>query len=104
MAIVASKEIRRAVDTGKVIFGLRGVEKTILTEKGEIVIVSSNIPKLTKERLKEQAKHSNIPLYGYEGNAKDLGAICGKPFVVSALLVKDTGKSNVMQLAKEQSK
>ena len=101
MALSASKEIRRAVDTGKVVFGVRRVEKNLLTVKGEIVILSSNIPVITKERLVQQASLAKIPVYEYEGNALDLGAICGKPFVVSAMFVSDAGKSKIKELTRK---
>ena len=49
--IDVKKEIRRAVDTGKVLFGARNLEKNILKESGELIILSNNLPGLEKEKI-----------------------------------------------------
>ena len=43
--VEAGKELRRAVDTGKVIFGKRGTEKSILKGDCKLVIISGNAEK-----------------------------------------------------------
>lgn len=96
-----SKEIRRAVETGKVVFGSRKVQKLLLKEKPELVIVANNCPKALKERTKEYCLIAGIPLQNFEGNGLQLGAVCGKPFNVSMLAVQKSGKSNILGLKKK---
>ncbi|MDO8538741.1 MAG: 50S ribosomal protein L30e [archaeon] len=103
MEIDTRKEIRRAVDTGKVIFGEKTAEKNMLKGIGEVLIVSHNIKSATKERLEHYAKLSEIELLEFDGTAKELGAICGKPFPVQAMVVLDTGKSNIKEAGKEEN-
>jgi large subunit ribosomal protein L30e len=34
----------------------------------------------------------------YNGTSLDLGAVCGKPFEVSALSIKEPGDSNILKI------
>ncbi|MBU0662500.1 50S ribosomal protein L30e [Candidatus Micrarchaeota archaeon] len=97
----AAREIRRAVDTGEVVFGEKQSEKSILKGEGELIIISANTPVRVKERAEGQARVSGMPIYGFAGSARELGAVCGKPFVVSVMAVKNAGKSKVLELTKQ---
>ncbi|MEI7960981.1 MAG: 50S ribosomal protein L30e [archaeon] len=98
MAADANKEIRRAVDTGKVAFGYRECQKKILAGTGEMVIVSKNMPKNEKETLKQIVIVEGKKFYEYAETGLVLGSVCGKPFVVSAMLIIESGKSKVLEL------
>lgn len=93
------KEIRRCVETGKMIFGLKQVEKNILKGNGKLIIISDSIKEREREKIKHIASLSEIPFYEFHGSALELGSVCGKPFNISAILVMDKGKSNIMKLA-----
>ncbi len=99
MNVDVPKEIRRAVDTGVVAFGFRSAEKNILKGKGEIVIISGNCPQRLSERIRHVSQIAGIPFFEFEGSALELGSICGKPFLVSTLLVLEKGKSKVLDLS-----
>ncbi len=99
MNVDVPKEIRRAVDTGVVAFGFRSAEKNILKGKGEIVIISRNCPQRLSERIRHVSQIAGIPFFEFEGSALELGSICGKPFLVSTLLVLEKGKSKVLDLS-----
>jgi large subunit ribosomal protein L30e len=98
MSVDANKEIRRAVDTGKVAFGTRECHKKLLAGEGEMVIVSKNMPANEKETLKQIANVESKKFYEYNETGLVLGSVCGKPFVVSAMLILDGGKSKVLEL------
>ncbi len=98
--IDAKKEIRRAVDTGKVSFGLRQSEKSILTGNAKLVVLSANTVLRAKEKILQLGKVAGSDVYEFKGTASSLGSVCGKPFVVSAMVVEDVGKSKVMNLVK----
>ena len=97
-----AKEIRRAVETGKVSFGQKQAEKTLLEKKAEMVIISSSAPKPAKETMKYYAGLAGTPLMEFEGNGFELGAVCGKPFNVSVLLIVDAGKSKILEATEEK--
>lgn len=98
MAADANKEIRRAVDTGKVAFGLKECKKKLLNGQGEMLIVSKNMPQNDKETIKQVAKVEGKKYYEYADTGLVLGSVCGKPFVVSAMLILDAGKSKVLEV------
>lgn len=96
-----SREIRRAVDTGKIAFGFKQAEKILLSKKAELMVFSSNAQKEDKERIQEYATIAGIPCFIFEGNGLDLGAVCGKPFVISFLTITDFGKSKILDAIKQ---
>jgi large subunit ribosomal protein L30e len=100
MAIDVGKELRRAVDTGKVFFGRRQVEKEVLKGECKLVIISQKAEKYARERLEQVCKASKIPFYEFEASGLEIGRYCGKPFVVSFAAVKDAGKSKILQIVK----
>ena len=97
------KEIRRAVDTGKVLFGFRECEKNVLKGIGKLLIVSDNLESEKKEKLKYCAELSEIPCFDFEKSSLALGALCGKPHAVSAMLILDPGKSKILEITKKSS-
>jgi large subunit ribosomal protein L30e len=102
MAVIdANKQIRWAVDSGKVSFGKKSAEKSLLKGEGQLVIISANAPQQEAERVRALSKIAGIPIYSFKGNGIELGSVCGKPFVVSTMLVMDAGKSKVLELAKK---
>lgn len=102
MDLDVNKEIRRAVDTGSVVFGSKQCQKNVLKGNGKLIIVSRNTPKLLIERVKQLGVVSGIPCYDFKGTGLTLGSVCGKPFIVGCLLVQDVGKSRVMDLLQEK--
>lgn len=95
----ANKEIRRAIDTGKNVLGYQETEKELLQGKAKMIVISKNIESHKKEKLEYYAELEKIKIYFFEGNAKELGAICGKPFHINVLAIIDEGKSNVLKLS-----
>ncbi len=100
--IDVNKELRRAVDTGKVFFGQKQAEKSILKGKAQLVIISGNIPKLEKEKIVANAAVSQVPSIEFDGSGLELGSVCGKPFVVSVMVVVEPGKSAILKAVKKE--
>jgi len=100
MAIEVGKELRRAVDTGKVLFGLRQVEKSVLKGDCKLVIISGNAEQYAKERVEQLCNSANVPFYEFGASGLDIGSYCGKPFVVSFAGIQNAGKSKVLDVAK----
>ncbi len=94
----AGKEIRRAVDTGKVLFGTKESLYSLKHGDGLLLVVTKNAPTLDLEEMAHIATLANVPLYKFAGNGLELGNVCGKPYVISTLLVTNEGKSKVLQL------
>lgn len=100
MALNLGKEIRRAVDTGKVHFGTKQGQKNSIKGKAEAIVLSSNARQAVREKILHYGKVSGIPVIEFKGTGMELGAVCGKPFTVSVLTIEKTGKSKLLSAAK----
>ena len=89
------KALKSAISTGVVEFGVDECqpEKAVKAGKAQLVIVSRNCPSKALT-----AGDIGVKVHVYEGNNMELGALCGKPFSVSALAVIDKGTSNILTL------
>ncbi|ADT83221.1 50S ribosomal protein L30e [Thermococcus barophilus] len=92
-------ELRKALETGKVVIGSNKTVKLAKIGGAKLIIVAKNAPKEVKDDIYYYAKLSNIPVYEYEGTSVDLGTVLGKPFVVASLAIVDPGESNILALA-----
>ena len=83
-----TRALKAAVDTGEVRFGVRTVRQVAKAGKARLVVVASNCPvDLTSVGQK---------VHRFPGTNAELGAACGKPFSISALVVLDPGDSNIL--------
>jgi len=85
------RALKSAINTGKVEFGADQTEKAVKSGKAQLVILARNCPS-------EFLKGADVKIHIFEGNNMELGALCGKPFSVSALAVIDKGSSNILTL------
>jgi len=93
-----NKAIATTVKTGKVLFGTNNAAKNAKTRKAKLIIVASNCPQKIRGEIEYYCKLSNIPVTIYNGTSIDLGAVCGKPFKVSALTIREPGDSDILKL------
>ncbi len=93
-----NREIRMAVNTGEVDFGLKEAKENAEEDDCELLIVASNCP---DDSLKDSKEYEGVPIYVYRGNNQQLGSAAGKPFAVSAISIKDGGNSNIFSLRAE---
>jgi large subunit ribosomal protein L30e len=87
-----ARALKVAVDTGKVILGLRRVRRAVKQEKARLLVVASNCPDPELKSL------PGVKVHLFRGTNAELGAACGVPFSVSALAVLDPGESNILSL------
>lgn len=92
------REIRVAVNTGEVDFGLKEALKNIEEDNCNLLIVASNCP---DERMLEKDEFDGIPIYHFKGNNQALGSAAGKPFPMSIISILDAGDSNILSLRAE---
>ena len=96
MEIDLDKSLRSVMRTGKVLVGTKQAIKASKRGVAKLVIVASNCP----VEVKKQIADSNVPVYEFPGISVDLGPLCGKPFIISALTVLEPGESDIMALAR----
>jgi len=93
-----NKAIATTVKTGKVLFGTNNAIKNAKTGKARLIIIASNCPRKNHEDIEYYCRLSNIPIIVYNGTGIDLGVVCGKSFMVSALTVREPGDSDILKL------
>jgi len=97
------REIQTAVRTGKVAMGFRESLKAIVNGRAKLVLIASNAPGEIRRDVAKYCKVSGTPLLEFPGTSWDLGAACGKPFMVSVLTILDPGESGILDLAKGEA-
>ncbi|MGZ7043300.1 MAG: 50S ribosomal protein L30e [Methanobacterium sp.] len=90
--------IRVAVDTGTTTLGSDKSVQALKLGKGKLVIIAKNCPVEVREDVMYYSKLSEVPVYTYEGSSVDLGSVCGKPFTVATLIIKDPGDSTILEV------
>jgi large subunit ribosomal protein L30e len=98
--IDVQREIRRAVDTGKVIIGTERTEKELFGEKIKLIILSDNCPKDIKREINYKSKLRKVQNYAVDLSSMKLGEICGKPFPIAVLSVVDQGNSKILDISR----
>lgn len=96
--IDVDKAIAAAVNSGKVAFGTKEALLNAKTGKARLILVSRNVPAETQHDLNYYGRLSGVPVVSYRRDGVDLGMICGKPFAVSALTVREVGNSEILKL------
>jgi len=96
------RELRTAIKTGKVLIGSKSTLKSLRLGKSKMIIIASNCPLNIREDIEYYCKLSSTPYYVYPGSSWELGALCGKPFMVAALSINDPGESNILSLVKTE--
>jgi len=97
--IDVNKAIATTVRTGKVMFGANNAVKNAKIGKARLIIVAANCPQKIRGDIEYYCRLSDVPIVIYNGTSIDLGAVCGKPFMVSALTIREPGDSDILKLA-----
>lgn len=96
------RELRTAMSTGRVVLGSKKTISLCRFGKAKMVIIAANCPTEIRREIEYLCKLSNIPIYVFPGTSWDLGAACGKPFMVAALAIVDPGESDIMALVEKK--
>ncbi|MFA7562196.1 MAG: 50S ribosomal protein L30e [Methanoculleus sp.] len=88
--------LRKAVKTGTVFLGRNKTLESIEEGKAKLVVVARNSP----ESVKTMVNETDTPVYVYDGSSVQLGKACGRPYVVSALVVIEPGESDILNVAR----
>jgi large subunit ribosomal protein L30e len=91
-----------AVKTGKVGFGSKEAIVSTASARAKLIILAKNGREAERDEILHNAKQSEIPVYVFAGSSLDLGAVCEKPFPVSAIVVREPGDSEVLKLVAEK--
>ena len=95
------KEIRRVVDTGKIVFGSRTGLKYAASGDAKALIYAKNTPESIKQKIEKYASMSNLLVFQSDKNGVELGEICGRPFIILVMSVIDEGRSKIIPAIEE---
>ena len=95
--IDVNKAIASVVKTGKVSFGANAALQNAKSGKAKMIILAANCPKNIKEEIEYNCNLSNVPVMTFKGASIDLATVCNKPFVISALSIRETGDSDILK-------
>jgi large subunit ribosomal protein L30e len=98
-----TKAIATAVKTGKVSFGANTAIQSAKNGKAKLIVLASNCPKQIKEQINYYGEISKIPIINYQGDTMDMAAVCNKLFVISALTIRETGDSEILNIVKNDN-
>jgi large subunit ribosomal protein L30e len=96
--IDVNKAIATSVKTGKVLFGINNAVRSAKQGRAKLILLASNCPHDMVDDVTHYAKFSDVPVVIYKGSSNDLGITCGKPFMVSALAIREPGDSDIVKL------
>ena len=97
--IDVNNAIAAAGKTGKVSFGTNAAVQSAKTGKAKVIILAANCPTDIKEDIEYYGKLSKVPILAYKGASMDLAEGCNKPFIISALTIRETGDSEILKAA-----
>jgi len=95
------KAISLTVKTGKVTFGYKETLEALRGGKAKLVILAGNSPDEKRKELQLLSKISDTPMVQYEGSSFDLGTVCGTPFTVLSMAIRDAGDSDILKQVKK---
>jgi large subunit ribosomal protein L30e len=96
------EEIKKVLKDGEIAIGRKKVKKGLVMGGVKMVVVTSSAPVEMMEDIKRYSKLSGIPYYVFQGDAKELGYACAKPFPISTFAIVKEGSSKILSLAKKQ--
>ena len=88
------KELKKVLNSGKVLFGVKQAKKALNKGDAKLVIVANNCPE------RNEIQEWNVAKIFFDGDSVELGASCGKPFSISVLTIIDEGESNLLKMVK----
>ncbi len=95
--IDVNKAIASVVKTGKVSFGANAALQNARSGKSKMIILAANCPKNIKAEIDYNCNLSNVPVFMFKGASIDLATVCNKPFVISALSIREPGDSDILK-------
>ncbi|MFH1623093.1 MAG: ribosomal L7Ae/L30e/S12e/Gadd45 family protein [Candidatus Aenigmatarchaeota archaeon] len=80
--------VQGAVKAGTAVLGYKESLKLIRNGSPKMAVVANNAPGARMLELEHDAKVSGVRLEVFDGDSKELGLICGKPFPVLVLAIQ----------------
>ncbi|MHA1462816.1 MAG: 50S ribosomal protein L30e [Candidatus Heimdallarchaeota archaeon] len=101
MSIDLNREIQIIARTGKKDYGIKRTTKATKLGRAKLVILAKNCQAEPRTNIEYYCSLASIPIVEYSGNGYELGSLCGREHVISAISVYDTGDSKILKALKK---
>jgi len=81
------EDLKSALEENKVSLGSKKTIKYLKLGKVKMIVIANNCPDNIKRDLEHYAKLTGLKLEIFDGTAKQLGIVCGKPFSIATLAI-----------------
>ncbi|NIM47075.1 MAG: 50S ribosomal protein L30e [Candidatus Aenigmarchaeota archaeon] len=81
------EDLKIAIEENKVILGSKRTLKYLKLGKVKMIVIANNCPDNFKKDLEHYTKLTGLKIENFDGTAKQLGIVCGKPFSVATLAI-----------------
>ncbi|WP_292466714.1 50S ribosomal protein L30e [Methanolobus sp.] len=95
MDINIDKALIKVIRTGKVIIGSNRTIDAAINNEAKMVVLAANCPADVRAKIESL----NVPILNYSGTGTELGPACGKPFLIAAMAIIDSGESDILAAA-----
>ncbi|HUT81733.1 MAG TPA: 50S ribosomal protein L30e [Candidatus Bathyarchaeia archaeon] len=102
MSYDVNREIQIIARTGKKDYGLNRSIKAAKLGRAQLLILADNCPESKKTQIEYYAKLADIPILNYTRNGYELGALCGRGHIISAIAVYEPGDSKILKMLKKK--
>ncbi|WP_406658013.1 50S ribosomal protein L30e [Methanolobus sp. ZRKC2] len=92
MDINIDKALIKVIRTGKVIIGSNRTIDAAVKNEAKMVVLAANCP----PEIREKVESTDVPVLNYPGPGTELGPACGKPFIIAAMAILDSGESDIL--------
>ena len=94
------KVIKNAIAADKYKNGIKEVLQSVKGSK--LIIISKSIDPKSRKKLEDQAKSTNVTIYGYSGTSVQLGKLCNKPFRITTVAIKSGTADEISAIMSEK--
>lgn len=95
--------VSSGVKSGKILFGTKQTLKIAKSGKVAVLVAASNCPSKIIHELENYSSLSKIPLFVFPSSSTDLGTVCGKPFSISTLAIKEISDPEIQRMVRDSS-
>ncbi|MBU3904830.1 MAG: 50S ribosomal protein L30e [Nanoarchaeota archaeon] len=81
-------KLKEALGNNSVIMGTKETTKNLKLKKVKLVIIANNVQDSVRKDIVKYSELSETKIEDFDGTAKELGIMCGKPFPVAVLSIK----------------
>lgn len=81
-------ELKEALNKKNVVIGSRQAIRLLKTGELKSIIVSQNCPENIKKDINHYAKMRQMDVKKFNGDSKQLGILCGRPFSIATIAIK----------------